>query len=154
MNKFIGPAMMVLALVSMFVPWDKLNLGPGVPVDIPAVQTPDTVVSALKTGFENKKSEAATWAGLLSGLARVVEQDADHPKTPRLATMADIDSLRKWVVSAPPVPVDGGQVIGQALGPELEKLGTGVEPLDQDGRRQKVVQLFDGAAYVLQGLAK
>lgn len=152
MNKLGG-----ILLIGGAIAWlvmGQVSLGPGVPVDLPEVQVPDQVSKTLKDGFKDKKSEAATWAGLLSGLARVIEQDADHPKTPRLSTMSDVDSLRKWVVSAPPVPVDGGQVIGQALGPELESLGTGVEPLDADGRRQKVVQLLDGAAYVLQGLAK
>lgn len=152
MSKLGGILLIVGAIAWMVM--GQVHLGPGVPVDLPEVKAPDKVVSTLTDGFKNKKSEAATWAGLLSGLARVIEQDADHPKTPRLSTMADIDSLRKWVVSAPPVPVDGGQTIGQALGPELEAMGTGAEPLDADGRRQKVVQLLDGAAYVLQGLGK
>ena len=153
MNKLGGVLLIVGAIAWMVL--GQVGLGPGVPVDLPnIVQVPDLVAKTIQDGFKDKKSEAATWAGLLSGLARVIEQDADHPKTPRLSTMSDIDSLRKWVVSAPPVPVDGGQVIGQALGKELEALGTGTEPLDADGRRQKVVQLFDGAAYVLQEVAK
>lgn len=152
MNKLGG-----ILLIGGAIAWlvmGQVSLGPGVPVDLPVVQVPDQVSKTLKDGFKDKKSEAATWAGLLSGLARVIEQDADHPKTPRLSTMADFDSLRKWAVSAPPVPVDGGQVIGQALGKELEALGTGTEPLDEGNRRQKVVQLLDGAAYVLQEVAK
>lgn len=153
MNK-LGGILLIVGAIAWLV-MGQVSLGPGIPVDLPeSVQVPDLVSNTLKEGFKNKKSEAATWAGLLSGLARVIEQDADHPKTPRLSTMSDVDSLRKWVVSAPPVPVDGGQVIGQALGKELEALGTGTEPLDADGRRQKVVQLFDGAAYVLQEVAK
>ncbi len=149
----------LLALAALGLPWlDRLLPVPG-PAPIPAPVTPDngpsvpaSVSDALKAGFSGARSEARTWAGLLAGMARTIEADGSHPKGPRLKTMLDVQALRDWIVACPPRPLPKGDVIGQAIGPELAKLGTSDEPLDQDGRRASVVKLLEGAAYTLESL--
>lgn len=150
----------LLALSALALPWlDHLAPKPApVPTPAPApgpnVDVPAGVAEPLKAGFAGSKQDAGSWAGLLYGMARSVEADAKHPKGPRLKTMLDVQDLRDWVVACPPRPIPKGDVIGQALGPELQKLGTGEEPLDEGGRRASVVKLLDGAASTLEGLSQ
>lgn len=125
---------------------------PPSPPDAPRIEVPEQMKASLESGFKGKPTEAQTWAGLLYGLARTIEADAGHPGGPRLKTMTDIEALRDWVVKCPPQPVAGGETIGQALGPELAKLGTSTEILDQDGRRANLVKLLDGAGQVLEAI--
>lgn len=154
-RKLLG---IILAGLALGLPWlDRLAPSPGpvpnpAPAPGPVVDVPASVAEPLKAGFAGRKQEAATWAGLLYGMARSIESDASHPKGPRLKTMLDVQQLRDWVVACPPQPVGNGSVIGQALGPDLAKLGTSDEPLDEAGRRAAVVKLFDGAAYTLEHL--
>jgi hypothetical protein len=151
MRKLLGVVLIIAALAPMLgkVPLPKPDTVPSTP----AVEVPQTVKDAL-AGFGLKKQEAATWSGLLVGLARTIEADGKHPEGPRLKTMLDIDELRKWVVACPPLPIDGGQLIGGALGPELAKLGISNESLEEQGRRAAIVKLLDGAASHLEVLAK
>ena len=119
---------------------------------VPTVEVPAAMRASLVSGFQGKATEAQIWAGLLYGLARTIEADSSHPGGPRLKTMVDIERLRDWAVKCPPRPVAGGSTIGEALGPELSKLGISTEELDKDGRRASLVKLLDGAAKTLEGL--
>lgn len=125
---------------------------PPSPPDAPVIEIPEQMKAILESGFQGKPSEAQIWAGLLYGLARTIEADSGHPGGPRLKTMADIERLRDWVVKCPPRPVTGGEAIGKALGPELAKLGTSTELLEQDGRRAALVKLLNGSGQVLEAI--
>ncbi len=125
---------------------------PGPAPDAPRIEIPEQMRATLEAGFKERSTEAQIWAGLLYGLARTIEADKSHPGGPRLKTMVDIETLRDWVVKCPPQPVAGGATIGEALGPELSKLGTSTEELDKDGRRASLVRLLDGSAQTLEGL--
>ena len=154
MNYGIRSIGLIVLLASLWIysggklPGPAPDLAP----DAPVVKIPEQMRAALEAGFKERSTEAKTWAGLLYGLARTIETDRDHPGGPRLKTMVDIETLRDWVVKCPPRPVAGGAAIGEALGPELSKLGTSTEELDKDGRRASLVQLLDGAAQTLEGL--
>lgn len=154
MNYGIRSIGLIILLASLWI-YSGGNLPgptPPSPPDAPRIEVPEQMKASLESGFKGRSTEAQTWAGLLYGLARTIEADAGHPGGPRLKTMTDIESLRDWVVKCPPKPVAGGEAIGQALGPELAKLGTSTEVLDQDGRRAKLVQLLDGAGQVLEAI--
>lgn len=125
---------------------------PGPAPDAPVIKIPEQMRATLEAGFKERATEAQIWAGLLYGLARTIEADGSHPGGPRLKTMVDIENLRDWAVRCPPRPVAGGATIGEALGPELSKLGISTEELDKDGRRASLVKLLDGAAKTLEGL--
>lgn len=122
------------------------------PPDAPVIEIPEQMKATLESGFQGKPTEAQTWAGLMYGLARTIEADAGHSGGPRLKTMVDIERLRDWVVKCPPKPVAGGETIGKALGPELAKLGTSTELLDENGRRAALVKLLDGSGQVLEAI--
>jgi hypothetical protein len=154
MRNMLGIALVLAALALNL---GKLPFPPVPPVDpvdpvLPEVEIPKSVRDALESGFSSKKPEAATWSGLLAGMARAIEQDQAHPEGPRLKTMLDVDGLRKWAVKCPPIPVAGGESIGQALGPEFTKLGISNESLEEAGRRAAVVKLLDSAAQLLAQL--
>jgi hypothetical protein len=151
-NRIIG-----LVVILFSIGWsfrDKLpSIVPVVPLPaVPAIEVPQLLGDTLKAGFSGRKPEAGAWAGLLAGMARAIEADASHPEGPRLRTMADIERLRDWVIQCPPRPIAGGETIGQALGPEIAKLGTSTEELDKGNRRASLVKLFDGSSQVLEGV--
>lgn len=152
-SKLIG---LVLCLAAIALPLaDKLVPKP-VPVnpDRPVVDVPPGVADVLKAGFSGSKIEAGDWSGLLYGMARTIETDKSHPKGPRLKTMLDVQNLRDWIVACPPISLPKGDVIGQAVGPELAKIGTSDERLDESDRRSKVVAVFLAAAITLEDLAR
>lgn len=156
-RKLIG---ILLAASALALPWlDSILPKPGPaptpdPAPGPSVIVPASLADSLKVGFAGSKQEAGDWAGLLYGMARTIEADKGHPNGPRLKTMIDVSNLRDWIVACPPKQLGKGDVFGQAIGPELAKLGTSDEPLDQDDRRSKVVNLFNGAAHTLEDLSK
>lgn len=154
MNYGIRSIGLIILLASLWVYSGGMLPGPTPPSppDAPRIEVPEQMKASLESGFKGRSTEAQIWAGLLYGLARTIEADAGHPGGPRLKTMADIEALRDWVVKCPPRPVDGGEAIGQALGPELAKLGISTEILDQDGRRSKLVKILDGAGQVLEAI--
>lgn len=153
MNRSSLGILMILAALAL--PWvgPLANPKPG-PDASPASPVPPGVAASLREGLGGRKSEASVWSGLLYGLARTIEADSAHPEGPRLKTMYDIQALRDWVTKCPPKPIGGGDVIGQALGPEMAKIGATNEELDKDGRRASLVKLLDGAAYTLEGLSR
>jgi len=132
-NRIIGLVVILFAMGWSFR--DKLPSIVPVPPHpaVPTIEVPQLLGDTLRSGFVGKVPEAGAWAGLLAG-------------------MADIERLRDWVVKCPPRPIAGGATIGQALGPELAKLGTSTEELDKDGRRASLVKLFDGSSQVLEGV--
>ena len=71
-----------------------------------------------------------------------------------IATIRDVANLRDWMVACPPKALAKGDVIGLAVGPELAKLGTSDERLDEADRRSKVVTIFTQAATTLEDLSK
>lgn len=160
-RKILGSVLAVLALALPMLdnlapkpaPTPNPAPAPG-PSPIPAVEVPASVVKPLTDGFAGSKQEAGEWAGLLYGMARTIETDKSHPKGARLKTMLDIQNLRDWIVACPPKPIGKGDIIGQAIGPELAKLGTSDEALEEAGRREAVVTLLTGAAQTLEGLSK
>ena len=146
---------LLLILAALALPWVGPLANPGGQPDVtPASPVPPGVAASLKEGFSGRKSEASIWSGLLYGLARTIEADSTHPEGPRLKTMYDIAELRDWVTKCPPKPIGGGDVIGQALGPEMAKLGVANEELDQNGRRASLVKLLDGSASTLEDLSR
>lgn len=151
-RKILG---LILAAAALALPWVERILPTPTPTPTPApVNIPASISEPLKAGFVGSKQDAGYWSGLLYGMARTIDMDKSHPGGPRLKTMFDIASLRDWVVACPPAKLAKGEIIGQAIGPELTKIGTGEELIDQDDRRSKVVAVFDQAANVLEGLAK
>lgn len=152
-RKLIGGALCLLAIVLPLA--DKYIPRPGpLKPDRPVIDTPASIADPLKAGFVGDKQEAGDWSGLLYGLARTIEMDRDHPKGPRLQTMLDVANLRDWMVACPPKALAKGDVIGSAVGPELAKLGTSDERLDEADRRSKVVAIFTQAAQTLEDLSK
>lgn len=153
MNYGIRSIGLIVLLASLWIYSGKLpGPAPGPAPDAPVIEIPAAMRATLEAGFKERSTEAQIWAGLLYGLARTIEADSSHPGGPRLKTMVDIETLRDWVVKCPPRPVAGGATIGEALGPELSKLGTSTEELDKDGRRASLVRILDGTAQTLEGL--
>lgn len=151
-RKLIG---LLLALSAIALPFaDRLVPKPDAVVNPVVIDVPTSILDPLSKGFADAKPEAGYWSGLLYGMAKTIEMDATHPQGARLKTMLDVAALRDWVVACPPAKVAKGDVIGQVIGPELEKLGTSDQPLDSDGRRAKVVSVFMQSAKALEGIAK
>lgn len=152
-RKLVG---LILCLAAIALPLaDRLVPKPSpVNPDRPVVDVPPAVAEVLKAGFAGSKMEAGDWSGLLYGMARTIESDKSHPKGPRLRTMLDVGNLRDWIVACPPISLPKGDVIGQAIGPELAKIGTSDERLDESDRRAKVVAVFLAAALTLEDLSR
>jgi len=80
----------------------------------------------------------AIWSGLLHGLADYIEADGETTK-PILQTVSDVDSLRRAAILAPLHRIEGGQEVGQVLGPQLSKIEVGdLTP----SKRRAVVKIF------------
>jgi hypothetical protein len=115
---------------------------------VPALAIPADLQTELTAAFAGKKADAAVWSGMFDGLARYIEADGKTAK-PLIVTTFDLQKLRDGMVAAPLHGVAGGAEIGKLLGPHLEAIGKAGEPLDKDGRREKVVALFAGCSQVL-----
>ena len=153
-RKLLG---LILAIAAVALPFVDKFVPKPTPSPFPSpspVETPPSIADPLKAGFAGAKQEAGYWAGLLYGMARTIDADKNHPAGARLKTMLDVAALRDWIVACPPVKIGKGEVIGQAIGPELAKLGVSDEPIDQDDRRSKVVTILNQAANTLEGIAK
>lgn len=146
---------LILAAAALALPWVERILPTPTPTPTPdQINVPASIYDPLKAGFVGSKQDAGYWAGLLYGMAKTVDMDKSHPSGPRLKTMLDIESLRDWMVACPPVKLSKGDVIGSTIGPELAKVGTSDEALDQDDRRGKVVAILNQAASALEGISK
>lgn len=135
MSRLLG--VVILCLAGWWLLADKLP-GPESPSEL----------TELQEGFAGQADAARLWAGLLGGLARVIEADGTLPE-PMLKSMDDIEQLRDLAVRAPIKPVPGGQLIGQVLGPELNQVGGAGAELTS-ARRERVVQIFLDASQALE----